>query len=66
MLQCLLSLPDPEQVPPLHSVLVLVRDRVLVPLPQVFVQDDQVDQLPQRQLSGKNNNSSKHDNHNLK
>ena len=66
MLHCLLSLPDPEQVPSLRSVLVLVRDRVLVPLPQGLVQDDQVDQVPQGQFSGKNNNNSKLDNHNLK
>ena len=66
VLQGLLSLPDPEQVPPLRSVLVLVRDLVLVPLPQCFVQDFQVDQISQTQFSGKNNNNSKLDNHNLK
>ena len=53
VLQGLLSLPDPEQVPPLRSVLVLVRDLVAVPLPQVFEQETQVDQGPQTQFSGK-------------
>ena len=51
-LQGLLSLPDPEQVPPNCSSLVLVRDRVLVPPPQGFEQDNQVDQGPQTQSSG--------------
>ena len=66
MLQCLLSLPDPEQVPPNRSITVLVRDRSLVPPPQVFEQDNQVDQGPQTQSSRKKNNNSKLNNHNLK
>ena len=57
MLQCLLSLPESEQVPPNCSILVLVRERVLVPLPQVFEQD-QVDQCPQTQSSRKKNKKS--------
>ena len=66
VLQCLLSLPDPEQVPPNCSILVLVRDRLLVPPPQVFEQDNQVDQGPQTQSTRKKNNNSKLNNHNLK
>ena len=53
MLQVLLSLPDPEQFPPFRSALVLLRDLVSVPPPQVFEQDDQVDQDPQTQSSEK-------------
>ena len=53
MLQSWLSLPDPEQFPPLRSVLVLVRDLVLFPGPQDLEQDDQGDQLPQKQSAGK-------------
>ena len=53
MLQGLLSLLDPEQVPPNCSILVLVRDRVLVPPPQGIEQDNQVDQGPQTQSSRK-------------
>ena len=53
MLQSWLSLSDPEQLPPLRSVLVLVRDLVSVPLPQDFEQEPQVDQGPQTQFSGK-------------
>ena len=49
VLQSLLSLPDPGQFPPFRSVLILVRDLVLVPFPQNFEQDDQVDQGPQTQ-----------------
>ena len=49
-----MSLPDPEQFPPFGSALVLVRDLVLVPPPQVFEQDDQVFQGPQTQSSGTN------------
>ena len=66
MLQCLLSLPESEQVPPNCSILVLVRERVLVPLPQVFEQDNQVDQGPQTQSTGKKNDYLKLNNHNLK
>ena len=64
VLQVLLSLPDPEQFPPFTSALVLVRDLVSVPPPQVFEQDDQVDHDSQTQSSGKNNNISKLNNHN--
>ena len=53
VLQGLLSLPDPEQVPPNCSILVLVRDRVLVPPSQVLEQGNQVDQGPQTQSPGK-------------
>ena len=53
MLQSWLSLSDPEQLPPLRSVLVLVRDLVLVPSPQDLEQDDQGDQLPQKQSAVK-------------
>ena len=60
-----MSLPDPEQFPPFRSVFVLVRDLVLVPPPQGFEQDDQLPQRPQTQFSGKNNNNSKINNHNL-
>ena len=52
VLQGLLSLPDPEQFPPFFSALVLVRDLVSVPPPQVFEQDPQVDQRPQTQSTG--------------
>ena len=54
VLQVLLSLPDSEQFPPFCLVLVLVRDLVSVPPPQVFEQDNQFDQGPQTQFSGKN------------
>ena len=54
VLQVLLSLPDPEQFPPFCSTLVLVRDLVSVPPPQVFEQENQVDQGPQSQSSEKN------------
>ena len=64
VLQCLLSLPDPEQVPPNRSILVLVRDRLLVPPPQVFEQDNQDDQGPQTQSSKKENNNLKLNKHN--
>ena len=64
VLQVLLSLPDPEQFPPFTSALVLVRDLVSVPPPQVFEQFDQVDHDSQTQSSGKNNNISKLNNHN--
>ena len=53
VLQLFMSLPDPEQFPPFRSALVLVRDLVLVPPPQVLEQDNQVDQGPQTQSSGK-------------
>ena len=53
VLQVLVSLPDPEQFPPFRSALVLVRDLVSVPPPQVFEQGNQVDQAPQTQSSGK-------------
>ena len=53
LLQRLLSLPDPEQFPPFRSVFVLVRDLVLVPPPQGFEQGNHVDQRPQTQSSGK-------------
>ena len=66
VLQLLLSIPDPEQVPSLRSILVLVRDRVLFLPPQDSEQADQGVQLPQTQFSGKNNNNSKLENHNLK
>ena len=66
VLQSLLSLPDPGQFPPFRSVLVLLRDLVLVPFPHVFEQDDHVDQGPQTQSSGKNDNNSKLNNCNLK
>ena len=66
VLHCLLSLPDPEQVPPIFSILVLVRDRLLDPPPQVFEQDNQVDQGPQTQSSRKRNNNLKLNNYNLK
>ena len=59
MLQRLLSLPDPAQIPPNRSILVLVRDLALNPSPQDFEQDDQLVQGPQTQFSGKNNNISK-------
>ena len=65
VLQVLLSLPDSEQFPPFCLVLVLVRDLVSVPPPQVFEQDNQVDQGPQTQSSGKKPNISKLNNHNL-
>ena len=52
VLQGLLSLPDPEQVPPFFSILIFLRDLVLVPTPQDFEQDNQVDQDPQTQSSG--------------
>ena len=53
VLQFLMSLPDPEQFPPFRSALVLLRDLVSVPPPQVFEQDDQIDQDPQTQSSEK-------------
>ena len=53
VLQSLLSLPDPEQFPPFRSFLILLRDLVMVPPPQDFEQDDQIDQIPQTQSSGK-------------
>ena len=50
----MMSLPDPEQFPPFSSALVLIRDLDLVPPPQGFEQDNQVDQGPQTQsFSGK-------------
>ena len=52
VLQVLLSLLDPGQFPPFRSALVLVRNLVFVPPPQVFEQDNQVDQGPQTQSSG--------------
>ena len=52
VLQGLLSLPDPEQFPPFCSISIFLRDLVLVPTPQSFEQDDQVDQCPQTQSSG--------------
>jgi hypothetical protein len=52
VLQGLLSLPDPEQFPPFCSISIFLRDLVLVPTPQSFEQDDQVDQGPQTQSSG--------------
>ena len=52
VLQGLLSLPDPEQCPPCCSILIFLRDLVLVPTPQGFEQDNQVDQGPQTQSSG--------------
>ena len=66
MLQVLLSLIDPEQFPPFCSALVLIRDLVSIPPPQVFEQDNQVDQGPQTQSSGKKNKYLKLNNHNLK
>ena len=66
VLQALLSLSDSGQIPPFCSVLILVRDLVSIPLPQVSEQEPQVDQSPQTQFSGKNNNYSKLDNNNLK
>ena len=54
VLQVFVSLPDSKQFPPFRSVLVLVRDLVSVPPPQVFEQDNQFDQGPQTQFSGKN------------
>ena len=65
VLQLLLSLLDPEQVPPLRSIVVLVRDRVLFLPPQDSEQAVQGVQLPQTQFSGKNNNNSKLENPNL-
>ena len=59
VLQSLLSLPDPEQFPPFRSFLILLRDLVMVPLPQDFEQDDQIDQIPQTQSSGTNKSNSK-------
>mgnify|MGYP007048360905 CR=1 FL=1 len=56
VLQNLLSLSEPEQFPPFCSILIFLRDLVLVPTPQSFEQDDQVDQRSQTQSSGKNNN----------
>ena len=53
VLQGWLSLPDPEQFPPFCSFLILLRDLVMVPPPQDFEQDDQNDQIPQTQSSGK-------------
>ena len=64
--QRLLSLPEPGQLPPFRSVSILLRDLVLVPPPQDFEQDDHVDQGPQTQSSGKNDNNSKLNNCNLK
>ena len=52
VLQGLLSFPDPEQVPPFCSILIFLRDLVLVPTPQSFEQNDHVDQGPQTQSSG--------------
>ena len=66
VLQSLLSLPDPGQFPPFRSVLVLLRDLVLVPLPHGFEQNDHVDQGPQTQSSGKKNKYLKLNNQNLK
>ena len=54
VLQVFVSLPDSEQFPPFCSALVLVRDLVSVPPPQVFEQGNQVDQGPHSQSSGKN------------
>ena len=54
-----MSLSDPEQVPPNRSILVLVRDRVLVPPPQDTEQENQADQAPQTQSSRKKNNNLK-------
>ena len=54
VLHVFVSLPDPEQIPPFRSALVLVRDLSSVPPPQVFEQGDQADQVPQTQSSGKN------------
>ena len=53
VLQRFLSLPDPGQFPPFFSVLLLVRDLLLVPPPQGFEQDDQFVQRPQTQFTGK-------------
>ena len=53
VLQVLMSNLDPEQFPPFCSTLVLLRDLFSIPPPQVFEQDDQVDQDPQTQSSGK-------------
>ena len=52
VLQNLLSLSEPEQFPPFCSILIFLRDLVLVPTPQGFEQDNQVDQGPQTQSSG--------------
>ena len=57
VLQRLLSLPDPEQFPSFCSVLILLRDLVMVPSPQDFEQGDQNDQIPQMQSSGKKNSN---------
>ena len=46
-----MSNPDSGQFPPFRSALVLVRNLVSVPPPQVFEQDNQVDQGPQTQSS---------------
>ena len=56
VLHVFVSLPDPEQIPPFRSALVLVRDLVLVPPPQGFEHGNQVDQAPQTQSSGKSTN----------
>ena len=52
VLQDLLSLLDPEQFPPFRSAFFFLRDLVSVPPPQVFEQDNQVDQDSQTQSSG--------------
>ena len=52
MLQSLVSVFEPEQVPPLASSINLDRDRDWVPPPQVFEQrQDQYDHLDHLQLT---------------
>ena len=52
VLQNLLSLSEPEQFPPFCSILIFLRDLVLVPTPQSFEQGVQDDQGPQTQSFG--------------
>ena len=51
MLQSLVTVLEPEQVPPIASSIILDRDRDLVPSPQVFEQKDQYDQLDHLQFT---------------
>ena len=51
MLQSLVIVLEPEQVPPLASSIILNRDRNLVPPPQVFVQEEKLFHLDHLQLT---------------
>ena len=51
MLQSLVIVLEPEQVPPLASLIILNRDRNWVPPPQVFVQEEKLFQLDHLQFT---------------